>query len=98
MTKGFSFASTFNRTSFDIDTTNFPYVKLVDIYNDKKEGGDDVVHPINGLYVHTSQLGDSPVIIDAKISALLICHNSQVALFVKFWLTNRRLTLSKLIR
>lgn len=66
MSKGFSFASTFNKTSFDVDTTGFPFVKLTDIYNDEKEGGCDVVHSINGMYVHKSQLGDSPVIIDAE--------------------------------
>lgn len=71
MPKSFSFASTFNRTSFGIDTTDFPFVKLVDIFNDKKDGGGDVVHPINGLYVHKSQLGDSPVIIDAENKRLV---------------------------
>lgn len=71
MAKGFSFASTFNRTSFDIDTTDFPYVKLSDIYNNKEEGGEDVVHSINGLYIHKSQLGDSPVIIDAEKKRLV---------------------------
>lgn len=71
MTKGFSFASTFNNTSFGIDTKDFPFVKLIDIFNDTKEGGGDVVHPINGLYVHKSQLGDSPVIIDAEHKRLV---------------------------
>lgn len=71
MSKGFSFASTFNHTSFGIDTTDFPYVKLVDIYNSEKEGGGDAVHPINGTYVHKSQLGDSPVIIDAENKRLV---------------------------
>lgn len=71
MAKGFSFASKFNRTSFGIDTTDFPYVKLTTIFNSEKEGGDDVVHPINGLYVHKSQLGDSPVIIDAENKRLI---------------------------
>lgn len=69
--KGFSFASTFNKTSFDIDTTDFPFVKLTDIYNSKKDGGGDVVHPINGMYVHKSPLGDSPVIIDAENKRLV---------------------------
>ena len=55
MLKGFSFASTFNKTSFGIDTTDFPFVKLIDIFNDEKDGGSDVVHPINGMYVHKSQ-------------------------------------------
>lgn len=71
MVKGFSFASTFNKTTFDVDTTDFPYVKLGDIYNSDKEGGEDVVHPINGLYVHISKLGDSPVIIDAENKRLV---------------------------
>lgn len=71
MAKSFSFASKFNKTSFGIDTTDFPYVKLTDIFNSKNEGGGDVVHPINGLYVHKSQLGDSPVIIDAENKRLV---------------------------
>jgi hypothetical protein len=71
MANGFSFASTFNTTSFGIDTTDFPYVKLTDIYNSDEEGGGDVVHSINGLYVHKSQLGDSPVIIDAERKRLV---------------------------
>lgn len=71
MPKGFSFASTFNKTSFGIDTTDFPFVKLIDIYNSDEEGGGDVVHPINGMYVHKSQLGDSPVIIDAENKRLV---------------------------
>ena len=71
MTKNFSFASTFNKTSFGIDVTEFPFVKLTDIYNSEKEGGDDVVHPINGMYVHKSKLGDAPVIIDAENKRLI---------------------------
>lgn len=71
MPKGFSFASTFNKASFGIDTTDFPFVKLIDIYNSDKEGGGDVVHPINGMYVHKSQHGDSPVIIDAENKRLV---------------------------
>lgn len=66
-----SFASKFNKTTFGIDTTNFPYVKLADIYNNEKEGGKDVIHKINGLYVHKSQLGDSPVIIDSECNRLV---------------------------
>lgn len=71
MAKGFSFASVFNNTSFGIDTTGFPFVKLIDIYNDKEDGGGDVVRPINGMYVHKSPLGDSPVIIDAENKRLV---------------------------
>lgn len=66
-----SFASKFNKTTFGIDTTDFKYTKLADIFNSKSEGGKDVVHPINGLYVHKSQLGDSPVIIDEENKRLV---------------------------
>lgn len=66
-----SFASKFNKTTFGIDTTDFKYTKLADIFNSKKEGGKDVIHNINGLYVHKSQLGDSPVIIDEKNKRLV---------------------------
>lgn len=71
MLKDFSFASAFNKANFGVDTTDFPFVKLIDIYNDKKDGGDYAVHPINGVYVHKSQLGDSPVIIDAENKRLV---------------------------
>lgn len=66
-----SFASKFNKTTFGIDTTDFQYTKLADIFNSENEGGKDVVHNINGLYVHKSQLGDSPVIIDEKNKRLV---------------------------
>lgn len=66
-----SFASKFNKTTFGIDTTDFQYIKLADIFNSENEGGKDVVHQINGLYVHKSQLGDSPVIIDEENKRLV---------------------------
>ena len=66
-----SFASKFNKTTFGIDTTDFQYTKLADIFNSENEGGKDVVHKINGLYVHKSQLGDSPVIIDEENKRLV---------------------------
>lgn len=66
-----SFASKFNKTIFDIDTTDFQYTKLADIFNSENEGGKDVIHNINGLYVHKSQLGDSPLIIDEKNKRLV---------------------------
>lgn len=71
MTKSFSFASTFNKSSFGIDVKEFPFVKLSDIYSSEKEGGNDVVHPINGMYIHKSKLGDAPVIIDAENKRLI---------------------------
>ena len=66
-----SFASKFNKTTFGIDTTDFQYTKLADIFNSENEGGKDVIHNINGLYVHKSQLGDSPVIIDEENKRLV---------------------------
>ena len=66
-----SFASKLNKTTFGIDTTDFQYIKLADIFNSENEGGKDVIHNINGLYVHKSQLGDSPVIIDEKNKRLV---------------------------
>lgn len=74
-----TFASKFNKVGFGIDTTNFEYIKLADIFN----GGNDVVHPINGIFVHASKngLGDSPVIIDAGAKKLvnLPSHMSETA-------------------
>lgn len=66
-----SFASKFNKTTFVIDTTDFQYTKLADIFNSENEGGKDVVHKINGIYVHKSRLGDSPVIIDEENKRLV---------------------------
>lgn len=66
-----SFASKFNKATFGIDTTCFQYTKLADIFNSENEGGKDVIHNINGLYVHKSQLGDRPVIIDEKNKRLV---------------------------
>lgn len=66
-----SFASKFNKTTFGIDTTDFQYTKLADIFNSEIEGGKDVIHKINGLYVHKSQLSDSPVIIDEENKRLV---------------------------
>lgn len=70
-----SFASKFNKTTFGIDTTDFQYTKLADIFNSENEGGKDVIHQINGLYVHKSQLGDSPVIIDEENKRLVNLPN-----------------------
>lgn len=77
----FSFASKFNKTSFGIDTTDFKYVKLADLYNGNESGGGDVVHNINGLFVHKSQLGDAPVAIDAdnKLLVNFPSHTTETA-------------------
>lgn len=70
-----SFASKFNKTTFGIDTTDFQYTKLADIFNSESEGCKNVVHKINGLYVHKSQLGDRPVIIDEENKRLVNLPN-----------------------
>lgn len=61
----FSFAVKYNKTSFGIDTKEFTYTKLADIYNDKERGGATVIHVINAIYIHNTQLGESAVIVDA---------------------------------
>lgn len=66
-----SFANKFNKASFGIDTREFKYVKLSDLYNAPKNGGKETVHNINGCYVHKSPLGDSPVIIDVTNRTLV---------------------------
>lgn len=63
-----SFASRFNKTNFGIDTKDFKYVKLSELYAD---GGKDRVYNINGLFIHNSQLGASPVVIDATNKCLV---------------------------
>ena len=63
----FSFAAKYNKTNFGIDTKGFPYVKLSDVFN----GGPCVIHPVNGIYVHTTQMGESAVLVDAEAKQLV---------------------------
>lgn len=64
----FSFSNTFNKASFGIDTKDYEYIKLEDV---AKGSSPDEIHPINGLYVHGSALGDSPVVIDVQAKKLV---------------------------
>ena len=64
----FSFSNTFNKASFGIDTKDYEYIKLADV---AKCSSPDEIHPINGLYVHGSALGDSPVVIDVQDKKLV---------------------------
>ncbi len=66
-TKKFSFGR-LNKQSFNIDTTNYGYCKLADLYN---TDGADVIHKIDGVYIHRSPLGESPVIIDVNYKRLV---------------------------
>lgn len=61
-----SFSAKFNKNgvNFGIDTKDFKFVKLKDLYNDPNNGGSDVIHSIHGVWVHKSPLGESPVVID----------------------------------
>lgn len=65
-----SFASRFNKAQFDVDVTGFTYVKLSDLYNQTGDKGKKV-RTINGMWVHKSQLGDSPVFIVADDKQLV---------------------------
>lgn len=64
----FSFSNTFNRTTFGIDTKDFEYIKLSEI---AVASSPDEVHPINGVFVNSSKLGDSPVVIDVEARKLI---------------------------
>lgn len=64
----FSFSNKFNKTSFGIDTKDYEYIKLAEV---AKVSSPDEIHPINGLYVHGSALGDSPVVIDVHSKKLI---------------------------
>lgn len=58
-----SFASKFNQgQSFNIDTKDFTYVKLADLY---KQGA-DVIHTVDGMYVFKGKIETQPVFIDVK--------------------------------
>lgn len=62
------FSDKFNKTSFGIDTKDFQYIKLSEIAANSSA---DEIHNINGLYVHGSALGDSPVVIDVDNKKLV---------------------------
>lgn len=64
----FSFSKKYNKTSFGIDTKDYEYIRLSDV---AKSSSPDEIHNINGLYIHSSKLGDSPVIIDSTAKKLV---------------------------
>lgn len=57
-----SIADKFNKKTFSVDTTDFKYIKLGEIYNGELP---DEMHRIDGVFMHTSKLGESGVIVDA---------------------------------
>lgn len=66
--KKFSFSNVFNKASFGIDTKDYKFIKLGEVFSNSSA---DEIHPINGLYVHGSKLGDSPVVIDVQAKKLI---------------------------
>lgn len=66
-----TFASKLNKPTFNVDTTDFNYIKLADLYNSKENGGKDVIHTIDGVFINESQYGDNPVIISKEHKALI---------------------------
>lgn len=65
---GFSFAKSFNKTTFDIDTTDFEYCKLAALYN---EDGANTVYRVDAMWVTKSPLGDSPVFVVSELGKLV---------------------------
>lgn len=65
---GFSFAKSFNKTTFDIDVTDFEYIKLAALYN---ADAPQTVYTVNAMWVTKSPLGDSPVFVCAELGKLV---------------------------
>lgn len=64
-----SFANRFNKgVNFNIDTKDFKYVKLADLY---KENGSDVITTINGMFVVKGKIATAPVFIDKQGKRLI---------------------------
>lgn len=66
-----TFADRFNKVTFNIDTREYKYITLSDIYNSKNNGGADVMHRIDGVFINNSQFGDSPIIINNEHKLLI---------------------------
>lgn len=64
---GFSFAKSFNKTAFDVDVTDFEYVKLAALYNADAK----TVYRVDAMWVTKSPLGDSPVFVVSEIGKLV---------------------------
>lgn len=64
----FSFAKSFNKTTFDVDVTDFEYVKLAALYN---ADAPQTVYRVNAMWVQKSPLGDSPVFVVSELGKLV---------------------------
>lgn len=76
-----TFASKLNKPTFDVDTTDFNYIKLADLYKSKKHGGKDTIHTIDGVFINQSQFGPSPVVINVEHKALINIPNHMAGAF-----------------
>lgn len=65
---GFSFAKSFNKTTFDVDVTDFEYIKLAALYN---ADAPQTVYRVNAMWVTKSPLGDSPVFVVSELGKLV---------------------------
>lgn len=65
---GFSFAKSFNKTTFDVDVTDFEYIKLAALYN---ADAPQTVYRVNAMWVQKSPLGDSPVFVVSELGKLV---------------------------
>ena len=64
----FSFANTYNKVTFSIDTTDFAFASLEQLYKEDPAA----VHQIDGLYISTAgKFGDAPVFINVARRALV---------------------------
>ena len=64
----FSFAKSFNKTTFDVDVTDFEYCKLAALYN---ADAPQTVYRVNAMWVQKSPLGDSPVFVVSELGKLV---------------------------
>ena len=62
-----TFADKFNKVGFGVNTKDFKYVKLSDLYAE----GTDTVHVLNGIFINNSPLGVSPVFIESDKKRLV---------------------------
>lgn len=66
-----TFTSKLNKPAFDVDTADFDYIRLADLYKSKKHGGRDTIHAIDGVFISKSQFGLTPVVINVEYQALI---------------------------
>lgn len=66
--KGFSFAKNFNKTTFDVDVTDFEYCKLATLFN---AAAPQTAYRVDAMWVSKSPLGDSPVFVVSELAKLV---------------------------